>query len=323
MGAIIGRQVTEYAKRDGWNMLGDLNNDGSPCTANCRRYTDPTGYSSVHGRGANGELKRRWRPMLENDGRGYETRQQHVAPHIGFTAKRALLSDEDFLSRSVPDPDYDYKAESQLVLERLRATAGSDFTKVTIEFFNNKIQVAFTVVASVAAHGASFEQILNYVVGLTASEYDAILLAWREKVRHDLVRPTTWIQEEMGEEDFDTYAGPYQGARTIKGKNFEAFVRVMPHSEYVSGSGCICTAMAQFTDAWMEATDGQLAPPGAAPFTFTSGQSILVPVATGSPPGAPGEREPPFLQGSSRLEVKLLVGKLKNCSSPIYFLITI
>lgn len=302
MGAIIGRQLTEYAKRDGWNMYGELSNDGTPCTANCRRYADPTGYYSVYRWGANGDQKHRWRPLLENDGRGYETRQQHVAPHIGFTASRRLLTDEDYLGRSVPDPEYDYDTEARLVTDRLRATAGNDMTKVTIEFFNDKIQVAFAVIASVASHGASFEQILNYVVGLTASEYDATLLAWREKVHHDLIRPTTWIQEEMGEEDFDTYAGPYQGSQNIKGKNFESYVRVMPHSEYVSGSGCICTAMAQFTDAWMEATDGQLAPPGMAPFTFTSGNSIPIPVANDNPPGAPGAREPPFVQGSSKSE---------------------
>ena len=32
------------------------------------------------------------------------------------------------------------------------------------------------------------------LVGYTAAEYDALLVVWKEKVRHDLVRPTTVIQ---------------------------------------------------------------------------------------------------------------------------------
>lgn len=28
----------------------------------------------------------------------------------------------------------------------------------------------------------------------------------------------------------------------------------MPHSEFVSGSGCLCTSLYQFTDAWVNAT---------------------------------------------------------------------
>lgn len=63
-------------------------------------------------------------------------------------------------------------------MKRLKATAlNLNNEKSLIEFFDDKIKVAFKVVEAVASHGATFEQILNFVVGLTASEYDAVLTA--------------------------------------------------------------------------------------------------------------------------------------------------
>ena len=70
----------------------------------------------------------------------------------------------------------------------------------------------------------------------------------------------------------------------------------MPHSEYVSGSACICQATKDFTDEWMELTAGSLNGPFFS--TFVPGASIAVPIATDNP----GGREAPFLLGSSQTE---------------------
>jgi 23S rRNA G2069 N7-methylase RlmK/C1962 C5-methylase RlmI len=120
--------------------------------------------------------------MLEDDGRGYFTRQQHVTPHIGKTAKRAVLSDEDFESRILKNPNYKYKDEAYLVADRLKATAEDDLKKATIEFYDDKFKVNFSVLSTVASYGVSFEQLLNFGFGITSSEYDSILVAWKEKV---------------------------------------------------------------------------------------------------------------------------------------------
>ena len=218
-------------------------------------------------------------PLLEDDGRGYESRQQHVTPHIGTQAKPAVLTRAEIDARSAPWPSYDYNEEAVLVTQQLAATAVSDDKKVMIEFFDNKLNVAGVVIGAVAfAQRLGYEQVLNYVLALTAGENDGIILAWKEKVNHDLVRPTTWIQTEMANVEFDTYAGPYKGIKRIKGKNFESYVRVMPHSEYVSGSACICQALMELTDNWMVLND-----PNTDPSTF----SIELPT---------------FVQGSSRTE---------------------
>ena len=104
--------------------------------------------------------------MLEDDGRGYFVRQEHVTPYIGQLAKRWLLSDEEFYARSLQDPEYDYDLESHLVIQRLSNL--TDLDKMEIEFFDDKISVGFGIVEAVVMKGATFEQVLNFAVGITA-----------------------------------------------------------------------------------------------------------------------------------------------------------
>ena len=166
--------------------------DGSECTYNSRRYTDPTNYSPVY-EAEDSELGKHWRPLLEDNGAGYFTRQEHVAAHIGSLAKPAVLSRKEINERSVADPKYDYDTEASRVAERMASL--TDEKKVLIEFFDNKLAVASAVGGAVAMKGVSFEHVLNFALGYTTGEYDATLLAWQEKISHDLVRPTTWIQD--------------------------------------------------------------------------------------------------------------------------------
>lgn len=227
------------------------------------------------------EIAMRWMPLREDDGRGCESRQQHVTPHIGTMAKPAALTRAEMDARTAKKPSYNYNKEAKIVTKRLAATAVSDEKKVMIELFDNKLTVAGIVIEAVAQKlMLGYEEVLNYVLAVTVGDYDACILAWKEKVRYDLVRPTTWIQTEMAEVEFTTYAGPYEGVKAIPGKNFESYVRVMPHSEYVSGSACICQALMELTDGWMALHD-----PTTDPSTF----SIALPtIAQGSSRTEPG-----------------------------------
>ena len=40
-----------------------------------------------------------------------------------------------------------------------------------------------SVISSVVSYGLSFEQVINFVFGITAGEYDAVLVAWNIKVQ--------------------------------------------------------------------------------------------------------------------------------------------
>jgi len=102
----------------------------------------------------------------------------------------------------------------------------------------------------------TYEEYQFYLLGLSVAEQDAMVQVWREKVRHDSIRPTTVIQS-WGAEEILTYAGnPASGPQSIDAKDFEAFIRVMPHSEFPSGSSCLCTAYVEFTETYLQKMHG-------------------------------------------------------------------
>jgi len=60
-----------------------------------------------------------------------------------------------------------------------------------------------------------------------------------------MVRPTTVVHTLKGDEEIESYAGPFNGAQVIKATDWTPYVRTMPHAEYPSGSACVCTAYAE------------------------------------------------------------------------------
>ena len=89
----------------------------------------------------------------------------------------------------------------------------------------------------------------NYIMLDVIILWFIVIYAWREKIHHDLVRPTTVIQR-WGEDELTTFDGNRKKPTVTKinAYDFQAFARVMPHSEFPSGSSCICTAYHEFTD---------------------------------------------------------------------------
>eukprot|EP00956_Cyclotella_meneghiniana_P037429 scaffold138738_cov23-Cyclotella_meneghiniana.AAC.1 len=103
MGHVIALQTYAYAVNDGYNMLGQ---DGG-CTVNCRPYADTTGYTP---KGTLG----RWRPLMEENERGFYYKQEFVTPHIGQKAKFRFLPESDRVNRLVRKPSYSVNRESEI-----------------------------------------------------------------------------------------------------------------------------------------------------------------------------------------------------------------
>ena len=126
-----------------------------------------------------------------------------------------------------------------------------------------------------ASHFAALKNatILRSFDSYTSAEHDATVVAWKEKVRHDLVRPTTFIQRTKESDTINTWGGPYAGTQQIRGKDFQPYKRVMPHSEYPSGSACLCEAIQEFTDAYFVRTEGTAKPQVGLAATVAAGSS--------------------------------------------------
>lgn len=69
-----------------------------------------------------------------------------------------------------------------------------------VQFMDNKINLAGGMIMRLrATYNLSLEAQVYYHYGYTSSEHDAVLLAWKEKVAHNLVRPTTTVQASQVE----------------------------------------------------------------------------------------------------------------------------
>jgi len=255
MGKIVAKLAYDISLDDGWNQLGL-----EQCTANCHPYADTTNFIDREIRPDS------WHPILEDDGRGYYSFQQHVTPHIGQKASFRYLPESAREDIVAPVPAYaeDRRREAIKVYRKMREHRLDYTKKVEIEQFDDKLVVVGALINSfvvktvsngyedteLKAPGTilSLERFVHFIQALTAADYDAVVIAWKEKVRYDMIRPTTVIKS-WGDEEIETWTP--EGDKVIAARDFEAYVRVMPHSEYVSGSACIFQAQAELIDGYL------------------------------------------------------------------------
>jgi len=275
MGHWLGLRIQEYFNNDGWNAEGDMTNDWTSdepkeCTGSCRRYQDTWGYAprpdprttepydEMNKYECEGDC-RRWQPLQEGDEFGSLKRQEFVAPHIGYHAKTYLRN----ATITLEDPMYDLYEDSLQVIEEVKMTSSSDYRKELIQLMDNKIKVRQVIQEAIKTQFAtpgdiSLQDFIMYLIGVSNAEIDGVVQTWKEKVHHDLVRPTTVIKY-WNDDDLNTFGGDMNvdGPVDIKARDFEATIRVMPHGEFPSGSSCLCSIYQEFTDEYLMQRFGQ------------------------------------------------------------------
>lgn len=217
-----------------------------------------------------------WEPLVEDNGKGFFVRQEHVAAHIGTQAIPRVLSQSDVQSRTVEAPAYDYATEMQDLLDNVGAI--TDNQKMMIEFGDDKIAVVKMLLGGILNNYGysslgglvSYEQLIWWLVGYTSTELDAVITVWNEKVRHNLIRPTTVAQRLNPEtETVNTFVNGVDGSTPIDRADFQPYIRTMPHAEYPSGSSCLFGAGYE----WNNPALAFLLPPGVFdPDTFALSQ---------------------------------------------------
>ena len=235
IGSLVAAEIIQDMYTDGWNYKGFHTSTGK-CTAHCRPFADTYGYTPKN---SPWEVTNptAWQPLIESDDLGFFYAQEHVTPHIGFNAKPVILTRDEIDATKLNDPNYDYEAEATIAIDNVANL--TDYKKTMIRFMDNKINIAGGMIMRLRGkYELSLEAQVFYHYGYTSSEHDVVLLAWKEKVRHDKIRPTSVIQS-YGNKFVTSFNG------ILKANDWVPFIRVMPHAEYPSGSGCICLAVAQ------------------------------------------------------------------------------
>jgi hypothetical protein len=135
----------------------------------------------------------------------------------------------------------------------------SELQKLVAEFFDAKI-MSF----------GGFERLFAYQNGwchdkwieyeqLSAAFYDATIIVWKEKARIDAIRPVSairWlVSKGLLPKKVKAWAGPGKGTRTIRTNAFQSYLRTMPHTEWPSGTSCICQVFIEWTKLYNKGSD--------------------------------------------------------------------
>jgi hypothetical protein len=250
LGSVVAANILDDMKSDGWNYDGRLVAEDKECTANCRPFTDTTGYTPKNSPWkVTNPVK--WQPLIESDGNGFFYAQEHVTPHIGTKVTPVILTQEEFDNRILKDPNYDYDDEAVEAVKKVKELRTSPYWRDMVRFMDNKSNISGGMIKRLREkYDLSLESQVFYHYGYTSAEIDVVILAWKEKVHWDLIRPTSVVQA-LGDTEVDSFAGLKHAAR-----DWVPYIRVMPHSEYPSGSGCLCQAVSQYIDAFLNGVYG-------------------------------------------------------------------
>eukprot|EP01026_Neomeris_dumetosa_P053705 TRINITY_DN47_c0_g2_i1.p1 TRINITY_DN47_c0_g2~~TRINITY_DN47_c0_g2_i1.p1 ORF type:complete len:540 (-),score=55.38 TRINITY_DN47_c0_g2_i1:552-2171(-) len=257
-GNVIGKQIFDYYRNDGYNEDGALTRKVNPMP-----FDDYSGYAPVN---SPEELTYplRWQPLKESDGRGFFYYQQHVTPFIPFVKLHALTQEEmmgmkvewpyasDRDSKELREEDVVAIREYAQELFELSANL-TEVQKLLTYFFDSKVRSLGFLVITVLPLLYTTEQIKNDSLvnlgqqGYITALHDSTVVVWKEKLRHDAVRPTSIIEYLLDNEEVLAWGGDGNDTtRQIQAKEFVSYLRTMPHSEYPSGSACACEASIGF-----------------------------------------------------------------------------
>eukprot|EP01024_Parvocaulis_polyphysoides_P060369 TRINITY_DN6579_c0_g1_i2.p1 TRINITY_DN6579_c0_g1~~TRINITY_DN6579_c0_g1_i2.p1 ORF type:complete len:567 (+),score=37.83 TRINITY_DN6579_c0_g1_i2:99-1703(+) len=257
-GNVIGKKIYEYYVHDGYNEDGTITRMVNPMP-----FDDFSGYAPVN---SPEELvyPLRWQPLKESDGRGFFYFQQHVAPFIPFVKLHAVTQ-EEMMGMKVEWPyaterDSKELKEEDVVNIRNQAQELFDISanltevqKLLTYFFDSKTRSLGFLIFNSLSLVYTPEQLKNDSLifwgqqGYITALHDSTVVVWKEKLRHDAVRPTSIIEYLLDNEQVTAWGGENNDMATqMKAKEFVSYLRTMPHSEYPSGSACVCEASIGF-----------------------------------------------------------------------------
>lgn len=276
IGHIAGMQVKQRLKYDGFNEEGEMMWDPSlqaevSCTANCIPFQPTTGYqprpdprkysfldSDTSKYDCTG-MCRNFQPELDmGTPAGTISRKEITLPHIGYKATPYLRD----ATSTLQDPNYDYYQESLDVVERLRQTSSDDSKKLMIKLFRglpNKGMHGLRGTLQLLSNAKFSDQItyqdnMLLFFALSLIEYDGIIQVWKEKLDHDLVRPSTVIQQ-WGDDTINTFGGDIDSnaPQDISARNFRNFINPIDSTpEFPSIHSCFCTTLMEFMDLYLD-----------------------------------------------------------------------
>lgn len=240
IGNYVGKVYIEYLRsnQDGWNTFATMNH-----TYHKNVFADYTMFTPVNTPySIKDPLK--WQPLLETNEVGYYTIQTHITPQAG-SAKPFALTKAEVQARKLPSPypyGYNAAAYKAQVDDVLKTSAQlTEFQKMAAEYFDDKL-MSFAPISLVL--GARYKWSIHAQLAAEANiacVYDATIVAWKEKIAHNAVRPITAVRHLYGSKQqqqskrITANAGAGLGTKELAADEWLSYLRTMPHADYPSG----------------------------------------------------------------------------------------
>jgi hypothetical protein len=245
IGNTAGVKVVTAREHDGMNLLGD---EGGR-EYHRAPYADYVGYKPVNTPYDIVDPSR-WQPNVRTMGNGLFSAQQFVTPHAGLAQAYSYANVSHFRVPAPKASDFrrnpaGYKRQ---VDEVISASANlTDYQKLIAEFYDHKFDsLAGSSVFALQDRELGYNETIQYEFLLQVAAFDGMIAAWKEKKRHDAVRPFTAIRKIYGDQQITAWGGPRKGTVSdITGNEWRSYLNTADHPEYPSGSGCFCGAHAE------------------------------------------------------------------------------
>ena len=253
IGNLAGRGVVAVREHDGMNQLGDEGDQ----VYHRRPYADYTGYEPVN---TAYELRQpgRWQPDVVTTGNGIFRVQQFVTPQIGETTPYSLPNLNRFKAKPPVKSNPNHPGYRQQVDEVLAASAAlTDHQKMMAELYDNKL-LGLGVSAGfiVMSRQMTIEETVFYDFLTNLAAFDTAIVVWREKRRHDAVRPFSAIRHVYGDQHVTAWGGPGKGTVSdLPASQWRSYLETADHAEYPSGSASFCAAHAEASRLYLGSDD--------------------------------------------------------------------
>ena len=244
IGNAAGLAVAAGRIHDGMNQTGAE----AGRSFNLQPYSDYTGYRPVN---SPERLRRpgRWQPDIQRLGLGIYKSQQFVTPQYRFVEPYSYRNARHFRvprpRHSNPDRWRAYRRQADRVLE---ASANlDDIQKIKAELFDNKIEsLGFSAVFAALSRGLSLLEFIQLDFLTNMAAFDAGIVIWQEKTRHDAVRPFSAIEYIYRDRPVTAWGGVGRGTvHDLPASEWKAYLEEADHPEYPSASACFCAAHAE------------------------------------------------------------------------------
>jgi hypothetical protein len=254
IGNLAGHAVVAAREHDGMNQLGD---EGGR-RYNLQPYADYLGYEPVN---TAYELRNpsRWQPAVVTRGGGIFQVQQFVTPQMRATTPYSYDNPNAFRAPVPTASNHHHRQAYQRQADEVLAASAAltDEHKLKAELFNNKLaSLGFSILFVSQSRGLTLPEFVQLDFLTNVAAFDTAIAVWKEKYRHDAVRPFSAIRYLYGDRPVTAWGGPGRGTVSdIPGSEWQSYLGTADHPEYPSGSASFCAAHAQASRRFLGSDD--------------------------------------------------------------------